>query len=70
MSHFMLGRRMGVKSAVQFLIALFIVLTMVIPTGLAAADESFIVFTGDREEYKYSDPLPTREPTRRAASML
>lgn len=45
------------KSAVQFLIALFIVLTMVIPTGLAAADESFIVFTGDREEYKYSDPL-------------
>ena len=41
---------MGVKSAVQFLIALFIVLTMVIPTGLAAADESFIVFTGDREE--------------------
>jgi len=46
-----------VKSAVQFLIALFIVLTMVIPTGLAAADESFIVFTGDREEYKYSDPL-------------
>ena len=45
------------KSAVQFLIALFIVLTMVIPTGLASADESFIVFTGDREEYKYSDPL-------------
>ena len=45
------------KSAVQFLIALFIVLTMVIPTGLAVADESFIVFTGDREEYKYSDPL-------------
>lgn len=56
----MLGRRMGVKSAVQFLIALFIVLTMVIPTGLAAADESFIVFTGDREEYKYSDPLYVR----------
>lgn len=51
---------MGVKSAVQFLIALFIVLTMVIPTGLAAADESFIVFTGDREEYKYSDPLYVR----------
>lgn len=48
------------KSAVQFLIALFIVLTMVIPTGLAAADESFIVFTGDREEYKYSDPLYVR----------
>ena len=57
----MLGRRMGVKSAVQFLIALFIVLTMVIPTGLAAADESFIVFTGDREEYKYSDPLYVRD---------
>lgn len=52
---------MGVKSAVQFLIALFIVLTMVIPTGLAAADESFIVFTGDREEYKYSDPLYVRD---------
>ena len=49
------------KSAVQFLIALFIVLTMVIPTGLAAADESFIVFTGDREEYKYSDPLYVRD---------
>ena len=48
------------KSAVQFLIALFIVLTMVIPTGLAVADESFIVFTGDREEYKYSDPLYVR----------
>lgn len=48
------------KSAVRFLIALFIVLTMVIPTGLAAADESFIVFTGDREEYKYSDPLYVR----------
>lgn len=48
------------KSTVQFLIALFIVLTMVIPTGLAAADESFIVFTGDREEYKYSDPLYVR----------
>ena len=48
------------KSAVQFLIALFIVLTMVIPTGLAAADEPFIVFTGDREEYKYSDPLYVR----------
>lgn len=56
----MFGRRMGVKSAVQFLIALFIVLTMVISTGLAAADESFIVFTGDREEYKYSDPLYVR----------
>lgn len=49
------------KSAVQFLIALFIVLTMVIPTGLAVADESFIVFTGDREEYKYSDPLYVRD---------
>lgn len=48
------------KSAARFLIALFIVLTMVIPTGLAAADESFIVFTGDREEYKYSDPLYVR----------
>ena len=48
------------NSAVQFLIALFIVLTMVIPTGLAVADESFIVFTGDREEYKYSDPLYVR----------
>lgn len=52
---------MGVKSTARFLIALFIVLTMVIPTGLAAADESFIFFTGDREEYKYSDPLYVRD---------
>ncbi len=49
------------KSTARFLIALFIVLTMVIPTGLAAADESFIFFTGDREEYKYSDPLYVRD---------
>ena len=52
---------MGVKSTARFLIALFIVLTMVIPTGLAVADESFIFFTGDREEYKYSDPLYVRD---------